>query len=517
MRKLRIIASYLAMAVAAISLTRADGATVAAPIPIGYATTRITRPLTKNGLVDYVAAFNQRFGKGITPQNNAAVPLLILFRPQSFRGGSYTMAAGKMVYVENKNWGHKFRKALGISDRDLQGPQYIPLQEFLTKADYAAIGTARHLRLSPDYMQSLARRPWAAKANALTAAWLRANGGALDIAAAAFTRSRFFLPIIRERSGQGMFGASGCVAGIINDIDALAINLAKRAMLELHHDQIRRCESDLIAAHRGLILATYEHFLPIVQRGLSHESRLSTVTAADEALAESGKLSSVQALAYLRMLNSLPHPASLSGDERTTQRWFNLDAIERAAENKTQTDLVQLDTLFSHDRKPWQRSTFAVAATRLNSLIDNTVRLLNTPGFLNKQRSLMKMTAGLRNGHKMPRRLVIEMHIGLSSLIAGAARRACGTRIDKLCFALVAYHGNRGKFPARLAELVPKYLPKIPHDPFTGKSFGYALNPAGCTISSPGEFPPQFLTGSQLPYGRPLIVNLSLPPWRAKK
>ncbi len=155
MRKLRIIASYLAMAVAAISLTRADGATVAAPIPIGYATTRITRPLTKNGLVDYVAAFNQRFGKGITPQNNAAVPLLILFRPQSFRGGSYTMAAGKMVYVENKNWGHKFRKALGISDRDLQGPQYIPLQEFLTKADYAAIGTARHLRSHPTICKAL--------------------------------------------------------------------------------------------------------------------------------------------------------------------------------------------------------------------------------------------------------------------------------------------------------------------------------------------------------------------------
>ncbi len=43
----------------------------------------------RGGYVDYVAMFNQRFGKGVTPQNNAAVPLLILFRPQAFRGGEY--------------------------------------------------------------------------------------------------------------------------------------------------------------------------------------------------------------------------------------------------------------------------------------------------------------------------------------------------------------------------------------------------------------------------------------------
>ncbi len=518
----------LAVSVAAVVPTalhdhaaEANGTTLKSPIPISYATTRLTEPLTKNGLVDYVAAFNQRFGKGVTPQNNAAVPLLILFRPQSFQGGGYKMAAGKMVYVPDKNFGRELRSALGISQRDLVGPRYIPLQVFLMKADYTAIpsmpGSAGRGAITPGYMRNLARWPWSAKANPLVAAWLRANEGALDIAAAAFARSRFFLPIIRARAGQGMFAASVRTTGTLNDIKNLAPNLARRAMLELHHGQIRRCEADLIAAHRCLILATYEHFPPILQRGLGHRSRQSTVTAADEALANSGQLSSAQALAYLNMLKSLPRPVPLSEDEQTTQRWFTLDKIQRAAALGNHADLAWIDTLLPHGGKPWHQSYFAEAATRLNSLADDIVQVLGVQGALNQQLSLTKLAARLRSGHELPMRTVTGIQSALSDLIAGESRGTSGTRIDKVCFALAAYLGDHGSFPTRLAQLEPKYLSTIPRDPFTGKPFRYIASPTGCTISSPGEFPPQFLATPQLPRGRPIIVHLSLPSgWPSK-
>ena len=45
-------------------------------IPIGYNTTRLTGPLRSDGLVNYAAALDSQYGRGITPKNNA-VPLLI--------------------------------------------------------------------------------------------------------------------------------------------------------------------------------------------------------------------------------------------------------------------------------------------------------------------------------------------------------------------------------------------------------------------------------------------------------
>jgi len=50
-------------------------------ITISKQTTYITEPLRKDGYVNYVAALNQRFRAGVTPDNNAAVPFLKALGP----------------------------------------------------------------------------------------------------------------------------------------------------------------------------------------------------------------------------------------------------------------------------------------------------------------------------------------------------------------------------------------------------------------------------------------------------
>ena len=45
-------------------------------IKIGYDTTRLTGPLKADGTVDYVAALNRKYGRGVTPANNAAVAII---------------------------------------------------------------------------------------------------------------------------------------------------------------------------------------------------------------------------------------------------------------------------------------------------------------------------------------------------------------------------------------------------------------------------------------------------------
>lgn len=44
-------------------------------LEIGRETTYITGPLNDDGTVNYVAYLNARYGKGVTPENNAAVIL----------------------------------------------------------------------------------------------------------------------------------------------------------------------------------------------------------------------------------------------------------------------------------------------------------------------------------------------------------------------------------------------------------------------------------------------------------
>ena len=50
-------------------------------ITISKETTYITGPLRKDGYVDYVAALDERFREGVTPENNAAVPFLKAMGP----------------------------------------------------------------------------------------------------------------------------------------------------------------------------------------------------------------------------------------------------------------------------------------------------------------------------------------------------------------------------------------------------------------------------------------------------
>ena len=51
------------------------------PITVSRETTLLLGPLNADGTVNYVAAANELLGKGATPDNNAAIPLLRALGP----------------------------------------------------------------------------------------------------------------------------------------------------------------------------------------------------------------------------------------------------------------------------------------------------------------------------------------------------------------------------------------------------------------------------------------------------
>jgi hypothetical protein len=52
--------------------------------------------------------------------------------------------------------------------------------------------------------------------------------------------------------------------------------------------------------------------------------------------------------------------------------------------------------------------------------------------------------------------------------------------------AIRAYSLERGRNPAALADLVPRYLPEVPKDPFGGGQFVYRVTPGGYVLRSIG-------------------------------
>ena len=59
-------------------------------------------------------------------------------------------------------------------------------------------------------------------------------------------------------------------------------------------------------------------------------------------------------------------------------------------------------------------------------------------------------------------------------------------RVAQLAIAVAVYHIGENRFPARLEEVVPKYLPQIPPDPFTGQPLKMKATADGVVVYSIG-------------------------------
>ena len=58
--------------------------------------------------------------------------------------------------------------------------------------------------------------------------------------------------------------------------------------------------------------------------------------------------------------------------------------------------------------------------------------------------------------------------------------------LTKLAFALAAYHADHGSYPAKLSDLMPKYVNALPKDIFTGSDLHYRREGNGYLLYSVG-------------------------------
>ena len=58
--------------------------------------------------------------------------------------------------------------------------------------------------------------------------------------------------------------------------------------------------------------------------------------------------------------------------------------------------------------------------------------------------------------------------------------------MTRLAFALAAYRAKNGSYPAKLADLAPKFLAKVPTDVFAAADFHYRAGKGGYRLWSVG-------------------------------
>jgi hypothetical protein len=463
-------------------------------VPLGKDTTVVSGPLTRDGYVDYEAALNDRLGKGITPGRNANALLWKALGPAP---------GGKGMPAE-------FFKRLGIEEPPQGGAYFIGLHKYAS--DHLKLERGQFDGLY-DQQSRAAVRPWAAKEYPHIAAWLKANEKPLALVVEATRKPDYFNPLVSRGDERGPGGLIAALLPSVQKCRELANALAARAMLRVAEGKFDAAWQDLLACHRLARLVARGATLIEALVGIAIEQITSQ---ADLAYLERANLTSGQARDRLKDLQALPPLPPLADKIDLGERFVYLDCVQRFRRGGVGA-LQELDGRPA--RKPTAVELWALgfidwapAMREGNRWYDRLAAAACLQGRAERERALDRIEEELKAlrkratgpgnfawrlalGKDLPDRevgkavgdVLISLLMPAVRKVQGAYDRAEQVRRDlHVAFALAAYRADRGRYPAKLAELAPKYLAAVPGDLFSGKPLVYRPSEEGYLLYSVG-------------------------------
>jgi len=451
-------------------------------ITVSKETTYLLGPLRVDGTVDYAAALNARLGKGVTPENNAAIPLL--------------RAIGPGLLVEASR--AEVLRRLGM-------PSLPEKARDLRLAD----GTYRAWPggWEPESQKAL-EAPWAAKDYPTMAAWLKANEGRLALVVEATKRPRLWIPLPEGKEGWPLaVYLGGPVGGIVRALVA-------RAMGRLHSGDIAGAWADLRAGHRLARLIARHPDTSAWMSGLDGQVGQGVAT-----LAKSRGITVSEAKAFLSDLRTLPPLPSFFEVLDEFERLETLEAITALAHApkpdwkvmaETSLDAPGLADL-SASEVDWDE-----ALRTVNRWFDRLVAVRGKASFAGRRDALDLLDKELRDlkararqtlrpenvrtprraaRDPAPARSTLGRAIGTllypewatgTNMLSKTYRLEAHFRVTEAALALAGYRAETGGFPARLEDLKPGYLPDIPKDPFVDRPLSYQRRGRGYVLYSVG-------------------------------
>jgi hypothetical protein len=461
-------------------------------LPLGKDTTVVDGPLDKDGYVDYAAVFQERFGKGVTPDNNIVAGLYAAVGPREI----------------TEEFADVYFPKLGIKPLPKKGDFFADTDDFFTtNREFDRVDPVLFL----DQLERSTRRPWSEVEFPRVAEWLRMNEKPLAVAVEAVNRPRYYDPPVRM---------NGLILGGLREQELRDISpaLAARALLRTHEKKYDAAVGDLLACHR---LARHVNrglhiFYVVTGRDFHRIACRATLAflAANDPPAQ-------QTLDLLGQLRKLPPLPELAEKYDVGQRFYYLDDVRllrkgkpvwRASIDSPKT--VKESVLSAVDWAPALKSgnawfDKATAAAKLTNPAERRSRFEELDRTKRRRpfRFLPKYEDVL---HELER--VLESPRATAAEKKKAGEKAGSTIAElmfadlstdffltnyydeieqlfhnlELAFALHAFKKDAGKYPPQLADLVPKYLSSIPDDLFSGKPLIYKPTDGGYLLYSVG-------------------------------
>lgn len=467
-------------------------------ITVSKETTFVEGPLADDGYVDYVKALREKCKAGVTSDNNVAVAMWQAFGPREL--------------IRDEKYREQFWAELGIEPLPEKGDYLVSLSEI---AEQTAAGAnpplnVPELRAQLDEQQGEATsRPWSRDDYPFLAKWIEANEKPLaPLCEAIVTRDRFYTPILAGGSDDP---ASGMVLAVLlptaQNSREIARLLCTRAMFRLKAGDLDGAWNDLFVTHR---LSRHISASPTLIEALISYAIAGMACHSTATLAQESHLMVGQAARYRAQLEKLP-PLPRVADCLDTERLTFLDCavvIARGNDNVlNEIGLGEIGRFIPGASVDWNE-TVRVG----NHWYDRLLIAAREPTYEKRRAAgneievdLTKLAASAKDPAALAKKLfrsitsprkAIGRQMGdiLISLLLPAVQ-ACLTAEDRvattvdmsrLALALAEYRADRGEYPARLVDLVPKFIPELPQDLFVASDFRSVRGDKGYLLYSVG-------------------------------
>jgi len=474
---------------------------------ISRETTYITEPLQKDGYPDYVAAVNQRSSKGVTPENNSAV--------------LFWKAMGPSEIMEKDRT--KYFQMLGIPPLPEKGDYFVDLQQYLARQKGAKQGDANSdsgTAHAFELLEPAERRPWTKQQFPVLAAWLAANEKPLGVLVQASRRPRRYDPLICGAKAPLIAALQPALSPCNGP--SLVRALVARAMLRLSSTKVAEAWEDLLTCHRFARLVGQG---PMLTDFLTAQGADAAAFGGDQALLEHASRTAAQILQMRDDLDRLP-PMARAADRIDLAERFEYLSVVSYYSRQGRASLAELRSSVTFEpagAKELCRVVDALArysdGTALdwnivlrmgNSWYDQIADAYRKPTWAAKHEALHRLDADL---HKLqttakdlalldksmltnPQRafservgqIILIMFLPLTEVEYNLdARPTMNRDLTKLAFALAAYRADHGSYPAKLADLSPKYVREVPKDIFNGQELHYRREGKGYCLYSVGR------------------------------
>ena len=355
--------------------------------------------------------------------------------------------------------------------------------------------------------------PWRAAELPALDGWLEQHAGRLDLLVTASGKSRLFWPVPNMLRGE-RDRVLGYSMALLPPFRQASRGLKLRAMWHLGHGRLTEVWRDLLAMNRLARLATAAGDGSLVSR--LHAAACSNIAcAATLRLLDAPGLPAEVAATISQDLEALPpfppHAQMIALD----RLGFAAVVIQgctapRAERRKHFEQVVEgMDDVFAATSLDCN-----VILEDVNAATAAIEQALRLPTWQDRERELVRLDAGwqaagpamgraakladtcrlllnrgARSG-RIARRLNAVLWRAMTSADATVTRSDAVVDLTRVAAALAAYRATAGAataYPARLDDLVPRCLDRLPTDPFTGGPFVYDRRGAGYLLYSIGQ------------------------------